>query len=148
MEPYCKISVIFLAVVISIVTAAPPPERKCRGVFTDLNKKELQQINVCTKELGFKSGREKSQKSTCTMKCVLTKEGLLKEDGQLSTDQFDFYLGLHFPPSLVARANETFYPCLELFEGKFIENDEFCKNYDPLVKCLTRNFLNLCRGLP
>ncbi|OXA57507.1 uncharacterized protein LOC110846363 [Folsomia candida] len=136
-----------ILVVISIVTPAPP-ERKCRTVFTDLNKRELQQINVCTKELGYKSGREKSQKSTCTMKCVLTKESLIKPDGQLSAEQFDIYVMEHFPPSLIDRANETFNPCLALFDGKNIEQDEFCKSYDPLVKCLTRNFANLCRGLP
>ncbi|OXA38622.1 uncharacterized protein LOC110861693 [Folsomia candida] len=142
-----KFSVV-LIFAISIVSTAPPPERKCRTVWTDLNKLELRQIGVCTKELGWKGGREKTQKSTCTMKCVLTKEGLIQEDGHLSITNYNSYLLDHFPPSLVERSNETFFPCFELFEGTNIGVDPDCKEYEPFTKCLTKRFADLCKGLP
>ncbi|XP_035713949.1 uncharacterized protein LOC118438194 [Folsomia candida] len=139
---------LLLVFVLSIVSTAPPPERKCRSVWTDLNKEELKKIGICTKELGWKNGREKSQKSTCTMKCVLTKEGLIQDDGLIALAKYNSYIIDHFPPSLLERSNSTFYPCFQLGEGITVGSDPDCKEYEPLIKCVNRRFADLCKGLP
>jgi len=142
-----KLCLLLTACILAIVSAQGQSQdlKSCRAVFSEQNRKQLTWINRCVKELGYKSAREKTQKSTCVWKCVLDNFNMLNDDGNLDKDQYNKHLTEEWPSHMLDRANTTFQPCLKI--GGETTQDEFCKGYDPLVKCLTRNFANLCKGI-
>ncbi|OXA59970.1 hypothetical protein Fcan01_04607 [Folsomia candida] len=117
-------------------------EKPCNAVVADLTKKQLGGISACTKALKFKDAKEKAKKTTCIMKCVLKKEALLDEKGQLTLEQFDKFLAKHFPDSMTEKANSTFRPCVDGALKGMDDTEEFCKDYDPMIKCLLSTFPN------
>jgi len=137
----------FFAVLILGVALAQE-QKSCRAVFSEQNRKQIQQINVCVKQLGYKTGREKTQKSACVQKCVLENLEMLNDEGYVDQKQYNTYLAAQWPEYWVERANATFQPCLKIKRDEAAgPNDEFCKAISPITKCLTRNFANLCRGI-
>ncbi|ODN03203.1 hypothetical protein Ocin01_03483 [Orchesella cincta] len=122
-------------------------EKGCRATVQDLTKLQLQLLSVCTKELKFKNGKEKSKKMNCILRCAMIKAELTAADGQITPESVDYLLNKYVPPSLIDRANKTFYPCMDIgLQKKFktVEEDPFCLTYDPFVKCFMQNAATFC----
>ncbi|ODN03202.1 hypothetical protein Ocin01_03482 [Orchesella cincta] len=126
-------------------------EKSCRATVQDITKLQLQLLAVCSKELKFKNGKEKSKKtnisSKCILRCAMIKAELTGKDGQITAESVDYLLHKFMPPSLIDKANKTFYPCMEIgLKEKFktVEEDEFCLTYDPFIKCFMQNAQTFC----
>ncbi|CAL8132363.1 unnamed protein product [Orchesella dallaii] len=141
-----KFYVVFAVCVLVVSSASVGPQKSCRATISDINKQQIDLVNRCVKELGFKSGRERAQKSGCVMVCVLKNLEMLNEEGIIDQSQVDKYLIEQWPEELQERANATMQPCLRLGPSPNFIQDEFCKGYEPLVKCVSRGFLNICKG--
>ncbi|OXA59963.1 uncharacterized protein LOC110844879 [Folsomia candida] len=121
-------------------------EKSCKQVMADLTKRQLGGISACGKSLKFKNGKDKAKKMNCILKCVMTNEKVLNAEGYFDATQLDALIIKEFPPYLHEKANASFMPCSE--KGATIdpnpETDEFCKSYDPFIKCLLGSLPTLC----
>ncbi len=80
-----------------------PVRRSCRSIVSDQNRKQINGINECNKQLGYKTGREKSQKSACVIKCMLERLNMLNNLGIVDQDQYNKYLVEQWPEHLIDR---------------------------------------------
>jgi len=122
-------------------------EKSCKAIMADLTKRQLSGISTCIKALKLKGGKDKAKMMNCILKCAMENEGLVSKKGEISRDQIDTLLAREFPPSLVDRANKTFQPCVEKFDGTLdanSETDPLCASYDPVIKCLMGALPSLC----
>lgn len=93
---------------------AQPVEKSCRTVFSELNKKQVELIAECLKQLGYKTVKEKTQKSTCVLKCVMSNLKVLNGNGSVDEGTFNDFVEHQWPHHLQQRAKDAFGPCFTI----------------------------------
>lgn len=96
------------------MTVGQQPQKSCRAHFSDMNRKQLKWINDCVKQLGYKTAREKTQKSTCVMKCVLENLKMLNDDGRVDEASFENFLKENWPEYLQDKGRAALKPCRDI----------------------------------
>jgi hypothetical protein len=121
--------------------------KDCRGIVSDLNKREIAGISTCTKAMRsqFKNVRDKIAKSTCIMKCVLKNEKILTPAGEFSQENIDAFFTREFPVELHAKIKTLVQPCIDQYSDKLDDSEEFCKSYDPAIKCFSQKLPLFCK---
>ncbi|CAG7725606.1 unnamed protein product [Allacma fusca] len=119
-------------------------EKTCKQLVSDITKRQLGGISKCTKSMKFKNGKDKSQKMGCILKCVMVKEGFLDAEGRMPKEQFDKFIEKELSPSLKERGLTLFDSCRASHADNLDPSEEFCKSYDPLVKCMLGAMTQLC----
>jgi len=142
------IAVVFLWMTINIfyvIEVSSQQQRSCRAIVSDLNKREIQSIGKCTKTLKYTNVRDKIAKSSCVMKCVLSTENIITPAGEFSQANLDAFVDREFPEELRPKIKGLIAPCVEQY-GKILDpNDEFCKSYEPAMKCFSSKLPSFCK---
>ncbi|CAL8118907.1 unnamed protein product [Orchesella dallaii] len=145
--PFVLVITVVLIEIHQLWVAGQVAEKSCRSTFQELTKLQLQLISQCAKSMKFKNGKDKSKKMNCIMRCAMVKAELTGPDGQITAESVDYLLNKFMPPSLIPKANKTFYPCMQIGMDepfKTPEEDEFCSTYDPFIKCFMQNAQGFC----
>ncbi|CAG7665322.1 unnamed protein product [Allacma fusca] len=129
---------------LSILDGLAKEEVSCKSIMGEMTKRQLQGISKCTKSMKFKNGKEKSQKMMCILKCVMANEGILSAEGKMDKETFAAFLEKEVPPSMKDRAKEVLGKCRDAHGDALDPSDEFCKSYDPLIKCFMGAVMQLC----
>jgi len=119
--------------------------KTCKEQISDMTKMQMTMMSKCAKSMKFKNGKEKAAKSMCIMKCVLKDVGMLDEAGRTGETQFKTLVAKFFEkPEHQDYVFNVLNPCQVEHGPNMDPDEEFCKSYDPFIKCLMGKLMQVC----
>ncbi|CAG7815494.1 unnamed protein product [Allacma fusca] len=120
----------------------------CKAAVSYLMKQVMGGISKCSKTMKFKNQKERTAKMNCILKCVMISEGILNPDGTADVATVKAFVDREVPEKFIGKVMPMVSNCIDDPKVKLDPTEEYCKSYEPPIKCLMDQMPTFCEKNP